>query len=165
GHQQEEEPGGGGPPREIDTRRVKAMPQGTQHRLAEGCLVPGALVATAVDVEGGGNAGAAMQAAASILPDARGGGAAFLWIPLGAGRNAQLVRDRVQLALVEDGALLHQCLVRLPEVRPVRRRILRQLRGLCRLMAIGEGEVAVHVAHPISEAFQEMTDDVMRRMA
>ena len=164
-HQQQQHAGGRRPAREIEARRLQAMPERTQHRFAERGLVPRALVATAVDEERGGDAGAAFEAAARVAAHAGRDGTRTVGVPGVAGRHVERLAHALEVGRLQVRCPAHQLVVRLPEAAGRRLGVLDELRGARRLGTIGERQVAVDVAHPVAKAVAQTSDDVVRRAA
>ena len=165
GHQQEQKPRRWRPAREVQRRGVDAVTERAQHRLAQGRLVPRALVPPAVDEEGRRDPCPASKPAQRVVPDVRRGGTHRWLLPLLARRHAQLRSDRLELTVGEVRPVTHQRVVPAPEVAGQCRRVLGQQRRALRLAAFGQRQVTVHVAEAVAEPIPQARDHLVRGVA
>ena len=127
------------------------MAEPAEHRVGERALVPRAVVAAAVDEEGRREHHAARARAALVGVDPRlgapGGLCGGLRVVL---RQAQIVRDGVQVVLGQGLRARHQLDMRVPEALGIVR-ALDQLGGAPGEVAAGQRPMAEDVAQAVAE--------------
>ena len=149
--QQQQDAGRRRPAREVERRRAHAMAERAEHRVRKRALVPGPVVAAAVDEEGRREAHAARLRAryVGVDPLARGGAPPVRFCGLGSARPSSSA-TAPRSSSVSVGGARHQRDVRVPE--PIRRRRrLGQLGRAAGDVAPGQRPVAEHVAQPVAE--------------
>ena len=151
------------PAREVERGGVHAVAERAEHRVGERALVPGAVVAAAVDEERRRHAHAA-RARARRRPRRRAPGPRAA---VGGVAGARGPRSRTTAREVVLGERLragHQLDVRAPE-RVLVRGGLRELGGAPREVAAGDRPVPEHVAQAVAEAVAQLRDLLVRRAA
>ena len=141
---------------EVEGGGADPVAEGAEHRVGERALVPGAVVAPAVHVEGRGDQHAARLRAPLVRLDPgarRRRIVARRWI------LAELGRDHPEVVLGQRRRAGHQRLVRAPERRVVLRG-LDELGGAAGDVAAGQRLVAEDVAQPVAELGASL-DDVL----
>lgn len=153
-----------GAQREVERRRLQAVPERAERGLDERALVPRALVAPPIDEKG-------RRARRAVAPRAFGVVVHALLRPaprvlvLRAPRQAQARGKRVELLRRDSRAALHERVVRIPEEILRLARVFRELGRLPRPLVSGDRPVAEHVAHALAEAIAQARDHLVGRLA
>ena len=114
------------------------MAEGGQHRVGKGTLVPRTGVAAAVDEKCGRRVNAAAVCALDILAHAQLRGFSCGVMRAVAWRQFEVLRDPTEVTLRKNRTLLHECLVRPPELSGRLGSILGKFGGACSKLVAGD---------------------------